>query len=178
MSSSSTLTTNELYDLTYRLEEEFHSNLNKILSSLNQSGQLIKILSMMGLEKLLPQDKVFHNTKKKIVVIGQSNTKVDKLIGVAKELGFHKEQFLFCLDYNDAKTFQYNKLQYSSKYAVILVGAIPHSTKDKGNFNSIISALEQQNGYPPVIRIGNNELKITKSSFKQSLSDLISKKLL
>lgn len=178
MSSSSTLTTNELYDLTYRLEEEFHSNLNKILSSLNQSGQLIKILSMMGLEKLLPQDKVFHNTKKKIVVIGQSNTKVDKLIGVAKELGFHKEQFLFCLDYNDAKTFQYKKLQYSPKYAAVLVGAIPHSTKDKGGFSSIISALEHQNGYPPVIRIGNNELKITKSSFKQSLSNLISKKLL
>ena len=178
MSSSPTLTANELYDLTYRLEEEFHSNLNKILSSLNQSGQLIKILSMMGLENLLPQDKVFHNTKKIIVVIGQSNTKVDKLIGVAKELGFHKEQFLFCLDYNDAKTFQYKKLQYSPKYAAVLVGAIPHSTKDKGGFSSIISALEHQNGYPPVIRIGNNELKITKSSFKQSLSDLISKKLL
>lgn len=178
MSSSPTLTANELYDLTYRLEEEFHSNLNKILSSLNQSGQLIKILSMMGLEKFLPQDKVFHNTKKMIVVIGQSNTKVDKLIGVAKELGFHKEQFLFCLDYNDTKTFQYKKLQYSPKYAAVLVGAIPHSTKDKGGFSSIISALEHQNGYPPVIRIGNNELKITKSSFKQSLSNLISKKLL
>lgn len=71
MSYSQTLTTNELYDLTYRLEEEFHSNLNKILSSLNQSGQLIKILSMMGLEKLLPQDKVFHNTKKRLSSLGK-----------------------------------------------------------------------------------------------------------
>lgn len=178
MSYSQILTTNELWNLTYRLEEVFNSNLNEILSSLNQSGQLIKILSMMGLEKLLPQNKVLVNTDKMIVVIGQSNAKVEKLIGVAKELGFRKEQFIFCLDYDEAKTFQYKKMQYSPKYAAILIGAVPHSTKDKGSFSSIISALEQQEGYPPVIRVGSNNLKITKSSFKDSLLNLISKKIL
>ena len=178
MSYSQTLTTNELGDLTYRLKEEFHYNLNEILSSLNQSGQLVKILSMMGLERLLPQNKFAAKTDKMIVVIGQTNTKIDKLIGVAKELGFRKEQFIFCLDYDEAKTFQYKKMQYSPKYAAVLIGAVPHSTKDKGAFSSIISALEQQDGYPPVIRVGSNNLKITKSSFKESLLNLISKKFL
>lgn len=178
MSYSQTLNTNELWDLTYRLEEVFNSNLNEILSSLNQSGQLVKILSMMGLEKLLPQNKVLVNTNKMIVVIGQTNAKVDKLLGVAKELGFNKEQFIFCLDYNEAKTFQYKKMQYSTKYAAVLIGAVPHSTKDKGTFNSIISALEHQEGYPPIIRVGSNNLKITKSSFKESLLHLISKRFL
>ena len=38
---------------------------------------------------------------------------------------------------------------------------------------SIISAIETEPGYPPVVRMGSNGLKITKSDFKDKLQELI-----
>ena len=53
---------------------------------------------------------------------------------------------------------------------------MPHSGKIKGNYRSIISALENQEGYPPVVRIGGKKLKITKTSFREALEYLVSEK--
>lgn len=127
----------------------------------------------MGLENLLSYRKSMYNKQGKIVVIGQSETKINKLLAVAKELGFDKNRFEFCLDYNEAKTFPYRKMQYSPKYSAVLVGAMPHSVKDKGDFSSMITAMEKQEGYPPVIRMGSNELKITKTGFCNCLKNLL-----
>ena len=88
----------------------------------------------------------------------------------------NKNRFEFCLDYNEAKTFPYRKMQYSPKYSAVLVGAMPHSVKDKGDFSSMITAMEKQDGYPPVIRMGSNELKITKTGFCNCLKNLLEQK--
>lgn len=69
-------------------------------------------------------------------------------------------------------------MQYSPKYSAVLVGAMPHSVKDKGDFSSMITAMEKQEGYPLVIRMGSNELKITKSNFEQALKGLLNQNLL
>ena len=55
---------------------------------------------------------------------------------------------------------------------------MPHSVKDKGDFSSMITVMEKQEGYPPVIRMGSNELKITKSNFEQALKGLLNQNLL
>ncbi len=65
------------------------------------------------------------------------------------------------------------KTQYSQLYSCILTGPMPHSGRVKGEYGSIIAALEQEPGYPPVYRLGTDELRITKSSFRRSMEELI-----
>ena len=43
---------------------------------------------------------------------------------------------------------------------------MPHSTAGKGDSSSAIANMENGNGYPKIIRLGSNELKITKTNFK------------
>ena len=65
-------------------------------------------------------------------------------------------------------------MQYSSQYRVILFGPAPHSGHGKGNSGSIIAELEKSSAYPRVERlISGNELKITKSNFREMLERLI-----
>ena len=52
----------------------------------------------------------------------------------------------------------------------MIVGPMPHSTTGKINSRSTISEMEKpDNGYPKVIRLGSNGLKISKSNFKELL---------
>lgn len=173
MVNTETLSINELQVLEQNLKEVLYNNFSEILFRVNYSGQLSELLNVLGLESLLPYQKVNSNKQGMILVIGQSEVKQNKLLAVAKELGFDKNRFEFCLDYNKAKTFQYKKMQYSPNYSYVLVGAMPHSVKDKGDFSSMITAMEEQEGYPPVIRMGSNTLKITKSNFEQTLKGLL-----
>ncbi|STY91778.1 Uncharacterised protein [Megamonas hypermegale] len=178
MVNTETLSINELQVLEQNLKEVLYNNFSEILFRVNYSGQLSELLNVLGLESLLPYQRVNSKKQGVILVIGQSEVKQNKLLAVAKELGFDKNRFEFCLDYNEAKTFPYRKMQYSPKYSAVLVGAMPHSVKDKGDFSSMITAMEKQEGYPPVIRMGSNELKITKSNFEQALKGLLNQNLL
>ena len=58
---------------------------------------------------------------------------------------------------------------YDPNYSLILVGPMPHSTTGKGDFSSTIAAMEQTEGYPPVIRLGSNGLKVSKSGIRDAL---------
>ena len=160
----------ELLDLEEIIRNVLDERLEEILTKLNRTGQLKKFLSLIGMSELLDSnesvEKIIDGT---IIVIGQSDVDKEKLSAVAKNLGFEKSRFEFYLDYNDAKTFDFKKIQWSDKYSCILVGQMPHSGYAKGDFSSIITALEKQDGYPPVVRGGVNGLKITKSSFKDAL---------
>lgn len=51
----------------------------------------------------------------------------------------------------------------------------PNATQcsGKGDYGSVISALESEDGYPPVVRLGSNGLKITKSDFRAKLEEMI-----
>lgn len=40
-------------------------------------------------------------------------------------------------------------------------------------YGSIITALEQEDGYPPVLRLGENKLKISKTGLKNALKTAI-----
>ena len=95
------------------------------------------------------------------------------IIDVAKKLGIDKKRFEFYLDYEDAKTFNFRKMQWQPSYSLIMVGPMPHSGAGKGYGSSIISTLENEDGYPPVVRLGSNSLKITKSDFKAKLEEMI-----
>lgn len=168
------LDSKELAELEDNLKKELETRWMEILSLLNRSGQLEQLLDLLGLSDLLRPDngyKPFANGK--IVVIGGSQVKENVLLAIGQSLGIEKDRFELYLDYNAAKTFNFRKMQYAPAYSLVLVGPMPHSGTEKGDFGSVISSIEHQSGYPPVVRLGSAGLKITKSNFRTTLKELL-----
>ena len=163
----------ELSEVTDCIRETIDTNLEAILSKLNRTGDLDTLLRLLGIDCLHDKALAFDRPKDgKIIVIGQASVGIDILRMVVGKQGFEKSRFEFLLEYEDAKKYDFGKTRYSTAYTAILVGPMGHSGKSKAEYSSIITALEQQEGYPPVYRMGFNELKISKSSFQQALIQL------
>ena len=141
--------------------------LERMVDSLESDGKLNEFLKLIGREELAGTE---HNpfVHRKIAVLGGSMAKSHHLLGIAKQLGFQKNQFEFCLSYDEMKTYHFDKLRNSAKYAAIVVGPIPHSTTGTGNYSSVITAMEKDKGYPPVFRVE----KITRSSFRNVVTQI------
>ena len=164
----------ELEELELNLRSELETKLTGIVSSLNRSGRLEEFLEMIGLRELLSPSKQFMAYKTgKIVVLGESEVKQDVLEIVGKKLGIDKRRFDFYLGYEEAAKFDSRIIQWNPNYSLILVGPLPHSGVSKGDYSSIIAAMENEDGYPPLVRLGANSLKITKSSFQAALIEAI-----
>ena len=168
----------ELLKLEEVLRKIIDERLEAVLTKLNRTGELGDFLKLFDAQELLGEKKTNALSRDgKIIVIGSSEVEREKLSAVAKTLGIDKERFEFYLDYEDAKTFDFKKTQWSSKYSCILVGQMPHSGNSKGDYSSIITALESQEGYPPIVRMGLVGLKITKTSFRESLNQIIENRI-
>lgn len=169
----------ELYELEEELKVELDERLTEILAKLNRTGKLEELLELLSLEHLLQLDSGYtvRNTGKS-VIIGQSEVKEEVFLSIIKGFGIDKSRVEICLDYEKPKTYNFKKMQWDPNYCAVLVGPMPHSGSAKGDNGSIISALENEDGYPPVIRLGSNQLKITKSDFKEKFSDCISRKII
>lgn len=167
---------NELMELEEPIKRVLLDNYEETIIRLNRTGELEELLRLLNLQELigLERDTTLAQVGK-IIVIGKSDVEREKLAAVAKNMGIDRNRFEFFLDYNDAKTFDFRKTQWSSKYSAILVGEMPHSGHAKEECGSIISALEQKEGYPPVLRVGTSGINITKSSFRDALNQLIEK---
>ena len=168
-----------LIDLEDAFRTELKENLTGIITTLNRTGQLEELLDLLGLSRLLQDDNSYHTLKSgTIIVIGQSDVGADVLAAVAKKCGIDKKRIEFYTEYEDAKTFNFGKTQWNPNYSLIMVGPMPHSTESKGDYSSVISAIENEEGYPPVIRMGKNTLKITKSDFREKLENAIKDQLI
>lgn len=159
---------------SYELEEVIDSITQKIILA-NRTGTLENLLQQWGFDSLLKNDSVYETNKDgKIVVIGQPEVKINVLEGIIKSLNLDKNRFEFCLDYNDSKTFNYKKMQYSPIYRVVMFGPVPHSSVGKRDSSSVIAEMKNREGYPRVVVLNDgNELKITKTNFKIALENLI-----
>lgn len=160
----------ELTELEQKLQDTLAERLLEILTRLNRTEKLNTWLELMGLTDLLRPDTSYQPYKNaKIVVIGESQIKLNVLKAIIKKLGIDFKRFEFCLDYDKAKSFNFNKLHYDSHYSLVLVGAMPHKTFASGNFSSAIARMEQEEGFPPVVRF--KDLKITKNNFEEALKE-------
>ncbi len=163
-----------LSEIEDSLKKVFDDELLQIISMLNRKNQLEEFLKMIGHQDLIPGKQIFQATKQgKIIVVGASDVKQNHLEGVVKEVGLDKNRFEFYLEYEDGIDRKVKSWQYNFNISAILVGPMPHSGEAKGDYGSVISALEQEDGYPPVFRLGNNGLNISKSNFKEKLLDLL-----
>lgn len=77
------------------------------------------------------------------------------------------------MEYKDIEKLKITDFKCNLKYSLIMVGPMPHSGVGKENASSIISAMEGKAGYPPVVRLGTNGLKISKTDFKNKLQESI-----
>ena len=173
------LSIEQLEDLDERLKYELDEHLTEILTRLNRDDRLEELLEILGLTNLLkpePMYTCFDNGK--IVVLGESNVAEAVLLAIAKDLGLDKKRFEFHLGYDEAKMFDGRKMQWNPAYSLILVGPMPHSGTSKGDASSVITALENTEGYPPVIRLGTKSLKISNSDFRAKLTEAMEKKLI
>ena len=162
---------------TERLEKLIDKVTEKILIA-NRTGELDSLLVKWGFSDLIEPEtssNSFYDTRKdgKIVVLGASQVKERDLLGIVKGLGLDKDRFELCLDYKEIEAYRFSKLQYNTNYRLVIVGPMPHSTTGKGEQRSTIAEMENGVGYPKVIRLGSNELKITKSNFRQVLQEQI-----
>lgn len=169
------LTVEELSDLEDEILQELPDRITASLSKLNRSGRLEEFLEMLGMSELLESDNDLYSYKEgKIVVIGGTEIKEDVFLSIAKNLGIDKNRFEFCLDYKQVQKYDFRKMQYAPQYRIILFGPTPHSGHGKSDSGSIIAEIEKSAAYPRCERLmSGQELKITKSNFREMLEKLI-----
>lgn len=148
--------------------------IQRLVFEANRRDNLEELLEKLGLTEFLQPECTYDTYKEgRILVVG--NSEVDKkiLLASAEKCGVSKARFEF-VSYDEATNYNFKKLQYNPNYRVVMFGATPHSASGKGDSSSIITAMENQSGYPKVIRmIANDKLKITKKNFKETLYKLL-----
>ena len=169
------LTIEELSDLEDKILMKLPEKITAVLSKINRSGGLEEFLNTLDMADLLEtQQEIYSYKDGKIVVIGGSEVKEEILLSIAKKLGLDKSRFEFCLDYKQIQKYDFKKMQYAPQYRVVLFGPSPHSGHGKGDSGSILAEVEKSPAYPRVERlVSGNELKITKSNFREMLKRLI-----
>lgn len=158
-------------EASYRFQKE--------MKIANVENKLKEFLTSFGMEDLLPEEEPakFYDTfmDGKILIIGGSEIKENKILGCLKSLGINKDRIECYLDYSKATNKDFTTYQYNPNYRLVLFGPLPHSMKGKGIDSSIMTHMENKDGYPKVIRLfSNNQLKITKSNVKEAIRKEIS----
>lgn len=109
----------------------------------------------------------------KILVIGEPACKVKDIRGIFKSFGL-VDRLEYYLDYDSIQGYNFNRLRNNSKYSLIIVGPMPHSTQGAGDYSSVIARMEDSDEFPSVVRAtANGRLKITKSNLKQILQNAL-----
>lgn len=165
----------QIEELREELSKFLEDKLLEILCNLNRQGNLEEFFNLIGAKGLISQnqDDYRSNPCGYIVVLGKSDVDKETLLSVAKKLGIDKSKLKLCIEYKDTKKFNIKIMRYNSDYAVVICGPTPHKGISTGEYNSIISHLEQEEGYPHVERLGGKSLHISKSNFKNALEKLI-----
>lgn len=129
---------------------------------------------MIGHEEYHPfSNRTFFRTSGKILIVGSSQLQKKDIVDVCKKLKIREQRLEIILEYKD--NFNFEKTQYNTDYAAILVGPLPHMAKGVDGYTSIITKLEKADGYPPVIRLLNtsNELHISKQNIQNALIECL-----
>lgn len=174
------LTNEELLDLQEEIMERLPESITSVLVTLNTNGRLEELLHLIGMDDLAEGQELLETwADGKVVVFGDAQAKPKDLFGVAKTLGISKDRIEF-VDHDESIRYDYRKLEYNHAIVAVMFGAIPHSTSGTGGDSSVIARMERlKDVYPRVIRLSaNGALKITKTNFRQCLSELIERGLL
>ena len=107
-----------------------------------------------------------------VLIIGDLAMKKHDVQGIAKEFGINHTQLEF-LEYSETKQYAFRHLQYSLKYAGIILGPVPHMVGDLDGHSSLVTLLQSQ-GYPHTfVANQSGELKLSKQLLKKGLAEVV-----
>ena len=136
----------------------------------NARGTIFAFLKSHGIPFEEEDEFPYDKSRVRILVAGQSSIDTREVVKTLKQLGVDPDRVDLILDYDDIQKYKWTALQYSDKYCDVIVGPMGHSAVGKGDYSSIIARMEQEDGWPNVIRaIANGELKISKNSLREAL---------
>ncbi|MCR5125145.1 MAG: hypothetical protein K6B43_08135 [Treponema sp.] len=109
----------------------------------------------------------------KILIIGDGNK--NKLSQILKKRGFEDKDIEWILDYDKISNIAGQK--NFSNYCAIICGPMPHSASGKGDDSSLITALENNDLCPMVIRSSTTSKKLSfnSSAFKRAVNSVMDK---
>jgi|GEM_PF-3171364 len=109
----------------------------------------------------------------KVLILGALSVGKDKVYGIAKKVGFKKDQIEVENDYAKITNLDISHLRHTDQYCGIVFGPVPHSSKSSAGDSSIITHVENTEGYPYHVKAtANDKLKLTKTSLTQALEDV------
>ena len=159
-----------LDNIYYELEDRGVS-LGSILEAVNDGDRLSDFLGMIGHGDLaIMVTKTYQQPK--ILVIGDCKVEVDTLRETCRNMGFSENRFDFVLGYKKASKYNFEQLRYNDTYALVIFGALAHSTRGKGSYSSIIEAMRcQPECFPQVLvaTVREGTIKMTNTNFKEAL---------
>ena len=170
----------DLTRLADKVANEFLDNSESIIADLYARGKLEEFLDLVKMRRLANEITSSPSIKaKKIVVVGQSSGASERDYRLAAEsMGVDPNTIEFYLNYEDGKKMRFEKYKGNKDYCAILVGPIPHSSKSKGDYPSAVAMMEHEEGYPRVIKLGKNGLKLTTQSFMCGLAQLAAERII
>lgn len=164
-----TLDQETLMEIMTEASHRFHQQM-RIAHRQNRLESFLEAMEMADLFPKHSSELFESNRNGKILIVGDSQINVNQLLGCFKQFGIPKERVEAILDYEKVSTYNFQHLQYNPNYRLILFGATPHSGKSMGDNSSIITHLENSDGYPKVVRLADDHgLKITKTGLKTAL---------
>lgn len=139
----------------------------------NENGTLDGFLQSIGFNGGSLENRL-NKKEQKILIVGDTQINENVIVGIFKKLGVSKNRIELISDYDKITNHNFDKYSYNDKYAVIMFGPIPHSVTNKEEHSSIITKMENEDGYPPVYRLNaNRKLKITNSNLRVAIEELI-----
>lgn len=115
--------------------------------------------------------------KGKILVLGDAGIGIETMQSIAKrDYGFEKTDFEYEVDYEKVVTVS-KRVHRSTRYVAVILGKCPHKVANIRNASSIIEEFRQSEDMGIVVVAKNeaNELKITKTSFRNALDEICEK---
>ena len=141
----------------------------KRLENAINSDSLNDFLDLLGIDLDETSNPVYasYDRHTKILVLGGLAGKKADYILCAKKLGIDEQNLEFH-DYEEMKTFNTEKLRYSSAYSDIICGSMPHKIAGIGDYTSFITLLKDNPvEYPKVyIATANESIKLSINNFK------------
>ena len=157
------------------VESAVKDDLFGIVSHLQNTGKLDEFLKITGLKGAVSRE--FERDllpTKKVLVIGRGLADEFQYKQKCKEIGICPDNFEFHLEYEDGSKFDFDKCKNNSDYCGIIVGQMAHSGVSKGNYTSVIDYIENETGFPKVVRSNEGgELKLSLSAFQIAVLTLM-----
>ena len=139
----------------------------KIITHLDAIGKLDDFLKITGLKSEVRKelDRNLLPTKK-VIVVGKGLAKESDYRLQCRNANISPDNFKFYLDYEDGAKIDFDKYRDNPEYGGIIVGQMPHNGKSKGQYSSVIEYIENEPGFPKVVRSNEgSELKLSIRGF-------------